>query len=241
MTSQQKREFLSGARDTIPLIVGAVPFGIIFGTLAVKTGLTLGQTMALSLVVFAGSAQFIALGLFAAGASAGIIILTTFVVNLRHLLYSATLAPGVRGLPGPLKAVMAFWLTDETFAVAAPRYAAEGDPEVRHLYYLGSAVLMYANWQLCSLAGALFGNLIPGAADWGLDFAMPVTFIGMLVPYLRSLPMTAAAAAAGTVALAAGGLPNKLGLILAAAAGIAAGFGADLAAGFRTGPRDGCL
>ena len=237
MTTVIRGEFLAGARDTVPLIVGAVPFGIIFGTLAVRNGLTLGQTMALSLAVFAGSAQFIAVGLFAAGASAGVILLTTFIVNLRHLLYSATLAPGVRHLPGPLKAAMAFWLTDETFAVAAVRYTREENPEYRHVYYLGSAILMYANWQACSLVGALFGNLIPGAADWGLDFAMPVTFLGMLVPYLRSLPMVSAAAAAGAVSLAAYGMPNKMGLITAAAAGIAAGFGADLLSGTRIGSR----
>ncbi len=238
MASLKKREFLAGARDTVPLIVGALPFGIIFGTLAVKNGLSLGQTMALSLVVFAGSAQFIALGLFAAGAAPGVVLLTTFVVNLRHLLYSATLAPGVRGLPGPLKALMAFLLTDETFAVAAPRYGDGGDPDTRHYYYLGSALAMYGNWQAASLAGALFGNLIPGAAQWGLDFAMPVTFIGMLVPYLRNPSMLTAAVAAGAAALAAQGLPHKLGLVAAAAVGVAAGFAVKLFCAYRRGVRE---
>jgi predicted branched-subunit amino acid permease len=130
---------------------------------------------------------------------------------------------------------MAFWLTDETFAVVAGRYAGGRDPETRHFYYLGSAVLMYTNWALCSFTGAVFGNLIPGAAEWGLDFAMPVAFIGMLVPYLRNLPMLSAAAVAGGAALLAYGLPNKLGLILAAAAGIAAGFGTDLLSGLKPG------
>jgi 4-azaleucine resistance transporter AzlC len=232
MDAVQKREFLSGAKTTFPLVIGAVPFGIIFGTLAVKTGLTVGHTMALSLVVFAGSAQFIAIGFFAAGASWQIILLTTFIVNLRHLLYSATLAPKVHGLSGRLRALMAFFLTDETFAAVAPRFSTDTEPENRHWYYLGSALYMYTNWQICSLIGALFGNLIPGAADWGLDFAMPVAFIGMLVPYLRSLPMAAAAAAAGLVSVAAYGLPNKLWLILAAAAGILAGLLVDRAISF---------
>jgi predicted branched-subunit amino acid permease len=133
---------------------------------------------------------------------------------------------------------MAFWLTDETFAVVAGRYAGGGAPETRHWYYLGSAVSMYTNWQVCSFVGAVFGNLIPGAADWGLDFAMPVAFIGMLVPYLRNLPMVSASVVAGAAALLAYGLPNKLGLILAAAAGIAAGFGADLFSGFKPRARE---
>jgi len=241
MFQTRKSEFLSGMRDTIPLIIGAIPFGIIFGTLSIKNGLTLGHTMALSMVVFAGSAQFIALGLIASGTSWQIILLTTFVVNLRHLLYSATLAPGVRHLSGPLKAAMAFWLTDETFAVVATRYANGTSPGTLHFYYLGSAILMYVNWALCTLTGAMFGNLIPGAAEWGLDFAMPVTFIGMLVPYLRNLPMISASAVAGMVALLSYGLPNKIGLVLAAGAGIAAGYGMDLLLGRRGGMDRGSL
>jgi len=221
--ASRRAEFLTGARDTFPLIVGAIPFGLIFGTLAINSGLSFAATMAMSAIVFAGSAQFIAVGLVAAGIGWPIIILTTFVVNLRHALYSATLAPYAKRLPQRWQVPMAFWLTDETFAVVAARYNHVGDSPRLKWYYLGSALFMYLNWQFCTFLGLMVGQRIPDAAAWGLDFAMPVTFIGMVIPYLKNRPMWATTVAAGGVALMAYPLPNKLGLILAALAGIAAG------------------
>jgi 4-azaleucine resistance transporter AzlC len=187
----------------------------------------------MSLFVFAGSAQFIALGLLAAGASLPLILLTTFVVNLRHFLYAAALAPRMTTIPEWKKVLVAFWLTDEAFAVTASRLKDESPgtamaPEDLASYYFGSALFMYVDWQVVTLAGALFGNLVPGVASWGLDFALPVTFIGILVPYLRTLPMTTAAVAAGAVALFAFSLPSKLGLMVAALVGIMAGLLVEL-------------
>jgi 4-azaleucine resistance transporter AzlC len=225
--------FWQGARDSLPLVIGALPFGLIFGTLAVGQGLSLAAALGMSVIVFAGSAQFIALGLLAAGASLPVILLTTLVVNLRHFLYAAVLSPRMASLPGWKKALCAFALTDESFAVMAGRMKAEAEdsrlpPEDFARYYLGSAVFMYANWQLCTLAGALFGHLMPGVASWGLEFAMPVAFIGMLSPYLRSLPTATAALTAGAVSILAYAFPNKLGLLTAALAGIVAGTLAEL-------------
>ncbi len=220
--------FWRGARDTVPLIVGAIPFGVIFGALAIGSGLSLAATVGMSLFVFAGSAQFIALGLVAAGVSLPLILLTTFVVNLRHFLYAASLSRRMAAIAEWKKALCAFWLTDESFAVMAAKITNESpgsrlsDEELTS-YYLGSAVSMYSNWQLCTLAGALFGKILPGVASWGLDFAMPVTFIGMLVPYLKTLPMATAAVTAGSVAVLASAFPSKLGLLTAALAGIVAG------------------
>ncbi len=223
MPSSRRTEFLTGARDTFPLIVGAIPFGLIYGALALNSGLSFGAAMAMSTLVFAGSAQFIAVGLVAAGIGWPIIVLTTFVVNLRHALYSATLAPYVKKLPQRWQIPLAFWLTDETFAVVAARYLQVGDAPHLKWYYLGSALFMYLNWQLCTFLGLMVGRRIPDAAAWGLDFAMPVTFIGMVIPYLKNRPMWATTIVAGVVALLAYPLPHKLGLILAALAGIAAG------------------
>ena len=215
--------FFKGIKDTLALIVGAIPFGLIFGTLAQSSGLSFAGTMAMSALVFAGSAQFISLGMLAAGASWPMIVLTTFVVNLRHALYSATLAPYVTRLPQRWQIPLAFWLTDETFAVVVNRYAQEkAGPDIRW-YHLGSSVVMYANWQLCTFLGLTIGQMLPNAAAWGLDFAMPVTFIGMVIPYLRSRPMAASVVVAGTVALIAYPLPHNLGLIIAALVGIGAG------------------
>lgn len=217
-------EFITGARDTIPLVVGAIPFGLIFGTLALGSGLSFGGTMAMSAFVFAGSAQFIALGLLTGvGTTWPLIVLTTFVVNLRHILYSATLAPHVSHLPRRWQIPLAFWLTDETFVVVANRYAQVINSPHTHWYYLGSAILMYVNWQLCTFLGLTIGQLLPNAAALGLDFAMPVTFIGMVVPYLKNRPMVASVIVSGIVALVAYPVPHQLGLMFAALAGIVTG------------------
>lgn len=222
-----RQAFLAGARDTIPLVVGAIPFGLIFGTLSAGSGLSAGATLAMSAFVFAGSAQFIALGLLAAGSSVPIIILTTFVVNLRHLLYSASLLPYVRHLPQRWLAPMAFWLTDETFAVVIGRFSRRPASGHNRWYYLGSALAMYLNWQLCTFLGITVGQSIPNAAGWGLDVAMPVTFIGMIIPYLKNRPTWLSVVVAGLVSVMAYPLPHKVGLILAAMMGIAAGLLAE--------------
>lgn len=216
-------EFLAGGRDTFPLILGGIPFGIVFGTLATSSGLSYVGTLAMSAFVFAGSSQFIALGLLAAGTGLPVIIMTTFVVNLRHLLYSVTLVPFVKHLPQHWKIFLGFWLTDEVFAIAVNRYRFDDYSAYKHWYHLGSAIFLYLNWQVCTFLGLTFGQLIPNASSWGLDFAMSATFIGIVVPYLNTRPMVATAVISSIVALLSYSIPNKLGLILAALSGIAAG------------------
>jgi 4-azaleucine resistance transporter AzlC len=219
----RRAEFLGGVRATLPLILGAVPFGIIFGALAITAGLRPIEAQAMSLFVFAGSAQFIAVGLIAGGLAPGLIVLTTFVVNLRHALYSASLAPYMKHLPQRWLMPLGFWLTDETYAVVITRYREGENGPHAHWFYLGSAVAMYVNWQLCTLIGIIAGAQIPDPASWGLDFAMIVTFIGIVVPLVVDRPALASVVVSGIVAVAANGLPNKLGLMLAAVLGIAAG------------------
>lgn len=218
------RQFLLGMRDTIPMLVGAVPFGIVYGTLAVSSGLSVAATLAMSLLVFAGSAQFVAASLVASGTSLTVILLTTLIVNLRHLLYSASLLPFVRHLPQRWRAPLAFWLTDESFAVVHRHYLLDDSPvERKHWYFLGSCLAMYSLWFACTLIGVLLGQALPSLGDWGLDFAMIATFIGIVVPLLRNRPMIVAALVASAVAVAAHGLPYKLGLMLAALLGVCAG------------------
>jgi 4-azaleucine resistance transporter AzlC len=216
-------EFVHGARDTLPLILGAIPFAIIFGSLASAAGLSAAQTLGMSLLVFAGSAQFIAVTLLSGGAGMAVVLLTTLVVNLRHVLYSATLQPFVRHLPVRWRAPLGFWLNDETFAVVQQRYATRDDSPHKHWYFLGSGAAMYGNWQLFTAVGVAFGQAVPNLGAWGLDFAMLATFIGIVVPMLRNRPQVAAALVAGAVALVCHDLPYKLGLLAAAFAGIVVG------------------
>lgn len=219
----RSQEFTQGARDMLPMLLGAIPFGIIFGSLAGAAGLSIGQTIGMSLLVFAGSAQFIALSLLGAGVGLAVLLLTTVVVNLRHALYSASLQPFVRHLPARWRVPLAFWLTDEAYAVVQHRYAEQDASPNKHWYFLGAALAMYVNWQLCTLVGVIFGQSVPNLGSWGLDFAMLATFIGIVVPMLRNRPQVAAALAAAAVALVCHELPYKLGLLAAAFSGILVG------------------
>jgi 4-azaleucine resistance transporter AzlC len=228
----RSRECLLGMRDTVPMLVGAVPFGIVYGTLAVSSGLSMGATLAMSLLVFAGSAQFVAASLVASGTSLTVILLTTLIINLRHMLYSASLLPFVRHLPQRWRISLAFWLTDESFAVVHRHYLLNDGPlAYKHWYFLGSCLAMYSLWFACTLVGVVLGQTLPSLGDWGLDFAMVATFIGIVVPLLRNQPMIVAALVAGVVAVVAQGLPYKLGLMLAALLGVSAGVAAERLSG----------
>jgi len=217
-------EFIQGAKATIPMIVGAIPFGIIFGTLAESSGLSIWGAMAMSLFVYAGSSQFIALGLLATGVGPVIIIATTFVVNLRHLLYATALVDKVSHLSHGWRALLAFGLTDESFAVVNGRYLGRTDTNRAHWFFLGSIVAMYSNWQLCTWLGIGLGELFPDMTNWGLDFAMSVTFLGIVIPYLRNQPMWLAVISAATFAIILRDLPHQLGLVVAALSGICIGY-----------------
>ncbi len=223
----RKKEFVNGARGAVPLLLGASPFGLIYGALAVGAGLSAGAAMGMSLFVFAGSSQFVAVGLVAAGAPVLIIILTTLVVNLRHMLYSATLLPYVRRLSHTWRLILAFLLTDEAFAVCISRYRQEEDSPFKHWHQLGASVAMYVNWQIWCALGLVLGSRIPDAGSWGLDFAMPVSFIGMTIPFVKNRASVVCVFTAAAVSLLTGALPYKLGLVAAALAGVLAALVAD--------------
>ncbi|GAB3626964.1 branched-chain amino acid ABC transporter permease [Pandoraea terrae] len=215
--------FRAGARDTIPMLVGAAPFGLIFGTLIATTPMAPWHGQLMSLLVFAGSSQFIAAGLVASGTGMLIIWATTFIVNLRHMLYAANLLPHVRHLPARWRWLLGFLLTDESFAVMSSHYHKHpGDP-FGHWYFLGSCISMYSNWQFWTLLGLIFGAAFPRLQTLGLDFAMVATFIAIIVPQLRRMPWLVASVVAGACAYGLRGLPYKLGLLTAVLAGIAAG------------------
>ncbi len=214
-------------RDTLPLLLGALPFGMIYGAVAATSGLSFAAALAMSALVFAGSSQFIAVGLIAAQTPVAIIVLTTLIVNLRHMLYSATLLPHLRHLPHKWRIPLAFWLTDETFAVTVHRFQQDDASPDKHWYQLGSSIAMYANWQFWCFLGLLLGQRIPDAQSWGLDVAMPVTFIGMIIPFVRTMPIAICVLTAGAASLLTLAIPYKLGIVISAVAGIAAGLTAQ--------------
>ena len=235
----RRGEFLAGCRDELPILLGVAPFGMIYGILALSAGLPPEAAQAMSSVIFAGSAQFITAQLIRDGVPGAVIVLTVFVVNLRHALYSASLAPYLRHLNGWWKALLAYLLTDEAYAVAVTRYARDEVPARaaapgpgpgaispwRHWYFLGAGLTLWASWQVSTGVGVFLGAVVP--ERWSLDFTLPLTFIALVFPALRDRAGVVAAITAGLVALLALGLPFKLGLIVAAAAGIAAGMVAE--------------
>ena len=227
--STPRSEFLAGMRAVIPMVLGAIPFGLIYGAIAVQAGLSPAAAIGMSLFVFAGSSQFIGATLYGQGAAPVLIIFTTFIVNARHALYSASLAPYLGHLPQRWLFPLAFMLTDESFAVTIGRFESDaGKSEHRHWFMLGANLFMYANWQLCTVIGVVAGALLEGA-NLGLDFAMSVTFIGIVVPLLRTRPLLLSAVISGAAALALNGMPNKLGLLIASLLGIAVGYMAETA------------
>ncbi|KZE24958.1 AzlC family ABC transporter permease [Crenobacter luteus] len=226
--------WLAGVRDTVPMLVGAAPFGVIFGALAVGAGLSPAATLAMSACVFAGSSQFVAVSLIGAGAALPVIWLTTLVVNLRHALYSASLLPYAQGWPLAARLPLSFWLTDESYAVVEHRLRT-GLADGGLAYAFGSSLAMYLNWLAFTAVGVLLGREAPGLADWGLDFAMLATFAAIVAPQLKHRPSLAAAVAASAVALVGHGWPYKLGLMAAAVAGVAAGLAAEAASARKEG------
>ena len=219
----KRHEFLSGIRDTLPLLLGALPFGLIYGAIAATSGLSMTAAILMSALVFAGSSQFIAVGLVAAQTPVAIIVLTTLIVNLRHMLYSATLLPYLKDLPQRWRIPLAFWLTDETFAVTIHRFQKDDASACKHWYQLGSSIAMYLNWQFWCFLGLMLGNRIPDAQSWGLDVAMPVTFIGMIIPFVKTIPVAVCVLTAGAASLLTLSLPYKLGIVVSAFAGITSG------------------
>jgi branched chain amino acid efflux pump len=219
--ASRRQEFLSGIRDESPILLGVIPFGMIFGALAVASGLSKAAAQAMSSVVFAGSAQFIAAQLLGADASGIVILVVVFVVNLRHALYSASVAPHVKSLRPGWKLVLAYLLTDEAYAVTIAHYIGRGDSRARHWYFLGAGLTLWTSWQLSTAVGILIGERIP--RSWPLGFVLPVSFIALVVPGLKDGASVAAAVIAGALGLAAGGLPYKTGIIVAALVGITVG------------------
>lgn len=225
LTTTPTREFWAGARATIPMIVGAFPFGVIFGAVAVTNGMSTLGALGMSLFVFAGSAQFIGVTLIAAGATTPVIILTTFVVNLRHALYSTTLAPRVKHLSRRWLLPLGFLLTDEAFFTVINRYNQPDDSPYKHWFFIGSELTMYVTWQIFTLLGIITASAVDGdqLQSLGLDFALIATFIGMLIPSIKNRPIFVAALVGGAVAVLTYSMPNKIGLIVAALCGVLAG------------------
>ena len=219
-------ELIAGAHAIAPVLLGAVPFGFVAGVAAIASGLTPLEGMALSVLSFSGIAQLIVCQLIAAGSPALVAIAAAGVVSLRHMMYSAAIAPHLAHLSPRWRALLAFLMTDQSFAMTVKHFSEPGERRNRHWYVLGSSATLYLAWQAAVAIGILLGAQVP--AHWSLDFAVVLTFIALLVPAVRTRADLAAAIVAADMALAAAGLPFRLALVVASVAGIAAGMAIEL-------------
>jgi 4-azaleucine resistance transporter AzlC len=221
LAKTRKQEFWSGVRDEAPILLGVAPFGLLFGALAISAHIGSLAAQAMSSIIFAGSAQFIAAQLVGSRTSGLVILMVVFVVNLRHALYSASVAPHVKDLKTGWKLLLSYLLTDEAYAVTITHYNKEGDSENKHWYFLGAGLTLWSAWQVSTALGIFIGAQIP--ASWPLGFVLPLTFIALVVPAIKDRAGIASALVAGVIGLLAFGLPYKTGLLLAAIIGIVTG------------------
>jgi 4-azaleucine resistance transporter AzlC len=213
--------FLLGVRALLPMLLGVAPFGVIYGVVALQSGIPPLAAFLMSSLVFAGSAQFLLAQLVGAGAPALLMVGAVGLINLRHALYSASVAPVLAHLPRRWKLLLSYLLTDEAYAAAIPHLLAEPRSPQAHWILFGAGFALWFGWQLATLAGVLVGAQLP--ADLGLDFALPLTFIAIVVPLIDSRARLVAALVAGAVAVLLVALPYKTGLFAAALAGLSAG------------------
>ncbi len=205
----------------MPLMIGVIPFGMIYGILAVSVGLPGSVSQAMSVIIFAGSSQFVSAQLFGLGVPAFINIFTVWVINLRHSLYSASIAPYFQKLPTRWKLTLAYLLTDEAYAVTIIHYQQEGDDRDKHWFLLGSGLTLWTSWQISTAVGIFLGASVP--ASWSLEFTLVLTLIALVVPAIKDRASLGAGLTAGLVAVLLFNWPMKTGLLVASLIGILVG------------------
>lgn len=188
---------MAGVRAELPLLLGVAPFGFAYGAYAVDSGLSTGMAQAMSSVVFGGASQFVGVRQLAGDVPGIVVVLTALLVNARHALYSASVAPYVAHLPARWRWLLAYLLTDEGYAASITRLRGGGSPH-RHWFLLGACIALWASWQLTTAMGVFVGAAVP--ESWSLEFTLPLTFIALIVPLLRERAALAAAVVAGAAA-----------------------------------------
>lgn len=222
-TSTRKTPYRQGLIDGSPFILVIIPFATLFGVLATEAGLNVFETMAFSIVVIAGAAQFTALQLLQENVPTAIVLISALAVNLRMAMYSASLTPYIGAAPLWQRAICAYVTVDQSYVVGIAKFESEPEMTVpeRVRYFLGAVTPVVPLWYLFTLVGALLGAQVPDS--WALDFAIPITFLAMIAPMFRTAAHVIAALVAVVVSLLAAGVPYSLGLIIAGIAGMMAG------------------
>ncbi|WP_372602887.1 AzlC family ABC transporter permease [Actibacterium sp.] len=223
-----KSYFWRGVRDGAPFVLVVGPFGLLFGVVGTEAGLNIVEVMGFSILVIAGASQFAAVQLLSDNAPTLIVLATALAVNLRMAMYSAALVPHLGAAPLWKRALMAYFLVDQSYAVGAVKFDTEPQMTLQQkvAYYFGIVAPICPNWYLLTLVGALVGKSIP--PSFALDFAIPITFLALVAPGLRTVAHVAAATTSVAVALALAFLPYNSGLLIAALAAMITGAQVEL-------------
>jgi predicted branched-subunit amino acid permease len=203
------------------VLLGIIPFGVITGVAMVASGIPPLVAMLMSVIVFAGASMVASAQLLASSAPVAMIILTTLIINLRFMMYSASLRLHFADAPLRWRLAIAYLTADNVYGLLLGRFSEHRDDEGKLEYFVGAGVVVWLVWQLAVLVGVLIGAGVP--ASWRLEFAAPLAFIAMTIPHLRDRAMIAAALAAGIAVIAAQGLPLRFNIVVAAVVGISAG------------------
>lgn len=213
--------FAAGVVAIAPVLLGLLPYALITGVVAANVGLSPLQIGGMSVIIFAGASQLAALGLIHDGAPVLVIVLTILFVNMRLIMYSASIAPHFSATSQRSRLLVSYLLTDQAYMFSLYGFEHRSRPSARVSYYLGLALPMWLLWQVGTVAGALLGTGLP--SGWGLNFILPLIFLALLMPSLQSRATVVAAIVGGSVSVFSNGLPWNLGLIAGAFAGIGAG------------------
>ena len=216
-------EARDGAAAVAPMAIGVVPFGLAFGATTVAHGYGTPAAVGFSIIVFAGASQLAAVQALAGGASALVAAAAAWTVNLRLLLYTASLAPHLSHERAPKRLLAAYLLTDQAYAASIARWEKTPDDRAgRFAFYMAGSMALWVVWQLATLAGALIGNAIPKSVP--LDFSIPLVFLALLMPTITSRASAVAATAGGAAAVLSAELgAHSLSILVGAVVGIVAG------------------
>ena len=219
-----------GARASLPVLLGVIPFGVITGVAMVASGIPPLAAALMSLLVFAGASMVASAQLLASHAPALLVVLATLIINLRFMMYSASLRLHFAHAPLRWRLLIAYLTADNVYGLMLQRFSEDGErgrlgARDKLAYFLGAGGAVWLAWQLAVGAGVAIGAGVPAA--WRLEFAAPLAFIALSVPLMRDRAMVAAALAAGVTVIAGHDLPLKLSVLAAAATGIGAGLLAE--------------
>ena len=177
--------FKQGVLEELPLQLGVFPFGIIYGIMAIESGLTPMQAFLMSSIIFGGASQIAFVQLISNATPFGVIVMTVGAINSRHFLYSISMMEFLKNLSLKWRVILGYLLTDEAYAISIRRFINEPNKSFLHYHLLGTGITLFLSWQISTLTGVLLGGDLPQFLD--LQFIIPLTFIAIIVPMIRSI------------------------------------------------------